>query len=111
MLDLIALTYTVAAEDTFARITDDTCYVSTDDFSDGDVLVMNESDSRYQVGTKENLKGVFVSNGGYAVFKTIDIIGENNSFYILNPATSQVSLFDQIVRNSSKVKENDIINR
>ena len=72
---------------------------------------MNESDSRYQVGTKENLKGVFVSNGGYAVFKTIDIIGENNSFYILNPATSQVSLFDQIVRNSSKVKENDIINR
>ncbi len=96
---------------TFARITDDTCYVSTDDFSDGDVLVMNESDSRYQVGTKENLKGVFVSNGGYAVFKTIDIIGENNSFYILNPATSQVSLFDQIVRNSSKVKENDIINR
>lgn len=95
----------------FAKITDDTCYVSTDDFNDGDVLVMNESDSRYQVGTKENLKGVYVSNGGYALFKTIEIIGENNSFYILDPNKSQVSLFDQIVRNASKVKENDIINR
>ena len=96
---------------TFAKITEDTCYVSTDDFKDGDVLVMNESDSRYQIGTKENLKGVFVSNGGYALFKAIEIIGENNSFYILDPSKSQVSLFDQIVRNASKVKENDIINR
>ena len=72
---------------------------------------MNESDSRYQIGAKESLKGVFLSNGGYAIFKTVDIIGENNSFYIVNPANSQISLFDQIVRNSSKVKENDIINR
>ncbi|MBO4834566.1 MAG: hypothetical protein J5483_00485 [Lachnospiraceae bacterium] len=93
------------------RIIDDVCYVSTSEFSDGDVLVMNESDSRYQVGSKENLKGVFVSNGGYAIFKSVEIIGENNSFYILDPSKSQVSLFDQIVKNSSKVKENDIINR
>ena len=94
-----------------ARIIDDICYVSTSDFSDGDVIVMNESDSRFQIGSKENLKGVYVSNGGYAIFKAVEIIGENNSFYILDPSKSQVSLFDQIVKNSSKVKENDIINR
>ena len=96
---------------TITRIIEDTCYVSTSDFSDGDILVMNESDSRFQVGSKENLKGVFVSNGGYAIFKAVEIIGENNSFYILDPSKSQVSLFDQIVKNSAKVKENDIINR
>lgn len=91
--------------------TEEFCYVSTDDFSDGDVLVKNDSDSRYQIGAKENLKGVLVARAGYASFRYVDIIGENNSFYIVNPSTSQIGLFDQIVKNASKVKENDIINR
>ncbi len=91
--------------------TDQYCYVGTDDFSDGDVLIKNDSDSRYQVGAKENLQGVLVARAGYATFRNVDIIGENNSFYIVDPVTSRINLFEQIVKNASKVKENDIINR
>ena len=32
---------------------DENCYVSTDSFSDGDVLVMNETNSLFKVGHKE----------------------------------------------------------
>ncbi len=91
--------------------TDEFCYVSTDEFSDGDVLVKNDSDSRYQVGAKENLQGVFISRGGYATFRNVDIIGENNSFYIVDSSKSQINLFDQIVKDASKVEENDVVNR
>ena len=94
------------------RQTDTTCYVDTRDLDAGDILVMPESNSRYQVGEKENLQGVYTVNNGFAAFRLIDIIGENNSFYIIAAKKSGgVRLYDQVVRNGSSVEEGDLLNR
>ena len=94
------------------RTTDTTCYVDTADLEPGDVLVMPESGSRYQVGQKENLEGVYTVNNGFAAFRLIETIGENNSFYIISPKLQGgVRLYDQVIRHGDKVNEGDIVNR
>ncbi len=94
------------------RTTDKECYVDTNAFEAGDVLVMPESNSRYQIGEKENLQGVYTVNNGYAAFRLIDIIGENNSFYIISSKLSGgVRLYDQVIRKGDSVEEGDVVNR
>lgn len=92
---------------------DDTkCYVSTDTFANGDILVMNETNQLYQIDKKENLQGVFAVNNGFTTFKLINIIGENNSSYIVSPNISGgLSLYDQIIADSNGVKEDEAVNR
>lgn len=97
---------------TIIRTTDTTCYVDTSEFNEGDVLIMPETNSRYQVAQKENLQGVYTVNNGFAAFRLVDIIGENNTFYIISSKMSGgVRLYDQVIRNGSKVKEGDVVNR
>ncbi len=94
------------------RTTDTTCYVDTSQFNAGDVLIMPETNSRYQVSQKENLQGVYTVNNGFASFRLVDIIGENNTFYIISSRMSGgVRLYDQVIRNGSKVNEGDVVNR
>lgn len=94
------------------RTTDTTCYVDTSEFNAGDVLIKPESNDRYQVNEKENLQGVYTVNNGFAAFRLIDIIGENNTFYIISSKMSGgVRLYDQVIRNGSKVSEGDVVNR
>ena len=94
------------------RTTDKECYVDTHAVEAGDVLVMPESNSRYQIGEKENLQGVYTVNNGYAAFRLIDIIGENNSFYIISSKLSGgVRLYDQVIRKGDSVEEGDVVNR
>ena len=69
---------------------------------------MPETNSRYQVAQKENLQGVYTVNNGFAAFRLIEIIGENNTFYIISSKMSGgVRLYDQVIRNGSNVKEGD----
>ncbi len=91
---------------------DKNCYVSTDVFNDGDILVMNETNSLFKVGNKENLQGVFVVNNGYTNFKMVEIIGENNSSYIVSSQIAgSISMYDRVMTDSKGVKEDQVINR
>ncbi len=94
------------------RETETTCYVDTSGLNQGDILVMPETNERFKIEEKENLQGVYTVNNGFAAFCPIDIMGENNTFYII-PANVQggVRLYDQVVRNGSSVNEGDVINR
>ncbi len=88
------------------------CYVSTDSFEEGDVLVMNETNALYQIGHKENLQGVFVVNNGFTNFKMIEIIGENNSYYIVSEhVAGGLSLYDRVITDAKDYKEDQVINR
>ena len=64
--------------------TEDYYYIDSEDVNEGDVVMLNDSSSTYTIGTdKEALTGVYNINKGYAVFKQISIISQNDeSFYI-----------------------------
>ena len=91
--------------------TDDYYYVDSEDVSEGDIILMPNSQSTYQIGTdKGSLIGVYNINKGYAVFKQINIIYENEEYAIIETKTSYgVSLYDHIALDASEIKENQLI--
>ena len=53
---------------------------------------------RYTVGEKASLEGVYCINKGYAVFRTISIIDQNEEYCIVEAGTRYgISQFDYIV--------------
>ncbi len=88
----------------------DFCFVSTEDFQDGNTLVLPDSNERYQIGEKETLKGVYNINRGYAVFKYVEILDENSEYCIVRKNVSySIRNYDHIVLNASMVSDQDII--
>ncbi len=90
--------------------TDEYYYVSMEDFSTSDVIVMNDSSSVYQIGQTGYAKGVYNINNGYCIFKIIDIIGETSDYYIVADGTSHgLVVYDHIVLEGSMVEEDQVI--
>lgn len=92
--------------------TDDYCYIDDEEISDGDELVIPNSTRTYTVGKdKDKLTGVYNINKGYAVFKYIEIISQNNDYAIIDSKTKYgVALYDHIALDGSSVVENQTIN-
>ena len=57
-------------------------YVSMNTLESGDILMLPDSDETYVVGTMDELSGVYCVNKGYAVFKKVDILDNNEEYYI-----------------------------
>ena len=58
----------------------------------------------------DELIGVYNINKGYAVFKQINIMSQNEDYAIVETKTSYgLSLYDHIALNGSKVKENQLM--
>lgn len=93
--------------------TEDYYYVDSEEVSEGDLILMPNSQSTYQIGTdKDSLIGVYNINKGYAVFKQINIIYENEEYAIIETKTSYgVSLYDHIALDASEVKENQLTSK
>lgn len=86
------------------------CYVDTSALEAGDVIIMNDSSSRFQIGEKASLKGVYNVNSGYADFKQIEILSEVNDYYIIEKNTRYgLANYDHIVLDSKLVKENEVV--
>lgn len=90
---------------------DDICYIDTNSkLSKGDVLVMPDSSERFTVEGMSKLKGVYNVNTGYTVFRYVEILSEKNGYYIVQSGSAYgLQVYDQIVLNSSMVKENQVI--
>lgn len=85
-------------------------YVDTSELNAGDVLVVPDSQSKYTVKDTETLKGVFNINQGYAVFRLICVLDQNDEFTIVEEGTSSgIDLYDYIVADASAVEENQIM--
>lgn len=85
-------------------------YVSTDAFTVGTYLNQTDTNTRYQVGATASLKGVYSVNQGYTVFRFIEIITENDEYYIVKTDTKYgLSLYDHIILNSKTVEEKQVI--
>lgn len=86
------------------------CYLDKDTLNDGDVLVNPETNVRYTVGEKASLEGVYCINKGYAVFRTISIIDQNEEYCIAEAGTRYgIAQFDYIVLDASTVDEKEIL--
>ena len=91
--------------------TDDFYYIDDETVSAGDVVVKNNSSGTYTIGSDvDKLTGVYNINKGYAVFKQIDILTQNNKYTIVDTGTSYgVALYDHIALDGSKIKENQLV--
>lgn len=92
---------------------DDLCYVPVDDkLNSGDVLVKSDTNERFTVGGMAPLQGVYNVNTGYTNFRYVDILSERNGYYIVLSGTKYgLQVYDQIVLDSSLVKEKQVIFR
>ena len=86
-------------------------YIDDESVSAGDVIVQNDSSSTYTVGDDVGtLTGVYNINKGYAVFKQINILSQNDNYAIVDPKTDYgIALYDHIALDGSKVKENQLV--
>ncbi len=90
---------------------DDCYYIDSEYFSKGDEILHPDSSEIYTIGTDTaELSGVYNVNKGYAVFKQIEIIYQNEDYTIVKTGTDYgISLYDRIVLQGDKVKENDVL--
>ena len=90
--------------------TEDFYYIDNELVSEGDIVLMSDSSSTYTIGTdKGSLVGVYNINKGYAIFKQINIIYENEAYAIVETKTAYgISLYDHIALNAAEVKENQL---
>lgn len=88
---------------------EDAYYVDSEDVSKGDVIVKNDSSSTYTIGTDtDSLQGVYNINKGYAAFKQINILYQNEEYSIVETKTAYgIALYDHIALDSSSVAENE----
>lgn len=96
-----------------ARRTDENFYIEKKDggdISDGDYLVMPDSQERYQIGATETRQGCYNINKGYAVFRVIEPITDNGEYMIIEKNTTYgLSVYDHIVLNAKEVTEGQMI--
>ncbi|HIZ66782.1 MAG TPA: hypothetical protein H9809_12950, partial [Candidatus Blautia pullicola] len=86
------------------------CYVDKTTFKEGDVLKKPDSGETYTVGKTGNLQGVYNMNKGYAVFRQIEILDQNEEYCIVSQGTSYgLQAFDYIVMDGSTVEEEEIL--
>ena len=85
-------------------------YVEKSAFEKGAVLVNPNSDDTYVIKDTGNLEGVYCINGGYARFRRISIIDQNEEYCIVEKGTMYgLSQYDHIVYDASDVNEEDIL--
>lgn len=86
-------------------------YIDSEFVSSGDIIVKSDSVSTYKIGKDvDSLVGVYNINKGYAVFKQISILSQNDDYTIVETKTAYgLSLYDHIALDGSKVVENQMI--
>lgn len=93
-----------------AQERDDMYYIAADELSDGATILKMDSNETYKLHKKESLPGVYNINRGYAVFRKVEILFQNEEYSIVDTGTSYgISMYDHIALDASKIQENEII--
>ena len=98
------------AIDIYGSAEDGEVCVSRDDIKEGTVLVKPEASETYTIGKTKSLQGVYNINKGYAVFKRVTILCENDEYYIVREGDSYgLYNYDHIVQNGSSVSSEEVV--
>lgn len=91
--------------------TDEYYYIDSEYVSADDRIIKPDSSETYTVRTKTDmLKGVYNINKGYAVFKQINILYQNEEYAIVEAGTTYgIALYDHIALDGTKIQENEMI--
>lgn len=85
-------------------------FVDKKGLQEGDVAVCPEDQSRFVIRDIGVLEGVYCTNQGYAVFRHIELLDQNEEYAIVSKNTVYgLSRYDHIVRNADKVSEQEIL--
>lgn len=85
-------------------------YIEKSVFPEGTVIVNTNNNSRYVIQDIGILDGVYCINKGYAVFRRIQILDQNEEYAIVSSNTTYgLSRYDYILKNTDRVKEEDIL--
>ena len=84
--------------------------VDPNDFQPGDVIVPPDTNTRYEIGPTAELEGVYNVNKGYAIFRRILILDQNEEYCIVESGTDYgIAQFDYIVQRGDEVTEDEIL--
>ncbi len=95
---------------TLYDLKDGNYYVDENTFSVGDYIIKSETGEKYAIRMQDTLTGVYNINKGYADFRVINVLEENDEYAIVEPnSTYGLSVYDHIVLKGETVQENDFI--
>ena len=87
-------------------------YVDASVLNPGDVLYKTDSQDTYTVSKKATLIGVYNINKGYADFKEINILYQNDEYSIVRANTQYgLTVYDYIVLDAESVSDDQFINK
>lgn len=87
-------------------------YVDSSILDVGDILYQLDSQETYAVSKRATLTGVYNMNKGYADFKQINILYNNEEYAIVQPNTKYgLSVYDYIVLDADSVSDDQFINQ
>ncbi len=88
-------------------------YIDSEYVAADDRVIRSDSAISYPVGQEvDSLTGVYNINKGYAVFKQINIISQNETYAVVETKTAYgIALYDHIALDGSKIRENQLIAR
>ena len=91
--------------------TDTDYYLDDSQLRIGDYIIKPDSTDKEAISKRGTLIGVYNINKGYADFKQINILYQNDEYSIVKSNTQYgLSVYDYIVLDASTVEENEIIN-
>lgn len=88
------------------------CYLDASVLKAGDILYKLDSQETFTVSKRATLIGVYNMNKGYADFKEIQILYQNEEYAIVKANTRYgLNVYDYIVLNAESVTDNQFINQ
>lgn len=87
-------------------------YLDSSMLNAGDALYRMDGDDTFTVSKRATLIGVYNMNKGYADFKQISILYQNDEYAIVKPNTKYgLNVYDYIVLNAESVRDDQFINQ
>ena len=97
-------------EATIYNETDEEYYLDNASLQIGEYIVMPESTEKYALSKRGSLIGVYNINKGYADFKQINILYNNDEYSIVESNTAYgLNVYDYIVLDAATVSEDELI--
>lgn len=94
----------------FALPDDEHVYLDPSRFEEGSVLIKPGSTETCTLTETVPLSGAYCVNKGYAVFKPVQILCENDDYYIVQEGMPHgLNNYDHIVQNADAVEEDEVI--